>query len=235
MPGTEPLVIDPRFNGPPDSANGGVACGAVAGLLVGPAEVSLRAPVPLGVPLDVERRDGGVVVSHEGTVVAEGHPAGPVDVEPPLLSTVAEAREAQRAHPWLGRSHPFDGCWVCAPGRHDGLGMVWGPHPRDPRCNATLLIADATVPHEGERVTPQVMWAALDCPSYAPELWDLERPSMLARLHGELIGTVTLGQPVVALGWSLASDGRKQHTASALLDATGRVLARARALWIRPR
>ena len=34
------------------------------------------------------------------------------------------------------------------------------------------------------------------------------------------------------MGWHLASEGRKHHTASALLTADGDVLARARALWI---
>jgi len=47
------LVIDPRFNGPVGSANGGYTCGLVAGLLDGIAEVTLRRPLPLGRPLPV--------------------------------------------------------------------------------------------------------------------------------------------------------------------------------------
>jgi hypothetical protein len=35
------LVIPARFNGPPRSANGGIACGAVARFVDGPAEVAL--------------------------------------------------------------------------------------------------------------------------------------------------------------------------------------------------
>jgi len=229
------LTIDPRHNGPVSSANGGVACGAVARFVDGPAEVSLRAPVPLGEALAVERRDGGVVVSRGDELIADGRGAGPVEVEPPLRPTVAEAREAMRSHPWLGQRHALSECWVCGPHRHDGLGVVFGPHPRDPEVTAALLIADATVPHDGEIVSPDVMWAALDCPSYAPGLWDVQRPSLLARLHAELLSPVALGQPVVAVGWALGSEGRKHHTASALLDADGGLLARARALWITPR
>ena len=36
-----------RFNGPADSGNGGYCAGVIAGFVDGPAEVSLRAPVPL--------------------------------------------------------------------------------------------------------------------------------------------------------------------------------------------
>jgi hypothetical protein len=39
----------------------------------------------------------------------------------------------------------------------------------------------------------------------------------------------------VACGWPLEAEGRKQHTASALLSADGRILARARHLWVAPR
>ena len=58
---TASLVLDPRYNGPPSTANGGYACGAIGELVDGPAEVSLYSPPPLGVPLDVSfYEDGGV-------------------------------------------------------------------------------------------------------------------------------------------------------------------------------
>ena len=42
------VMIPRRFNGPPDSGNGGYSCGVVAALLDAPAvEVTLRAPPPL--------------------------------------------------------------------------------------------------------------------------------------------------------------------------------------------
>jgi hypothetical protein len=229
------LTIDPRHSGPVGSANGGIACGAVARFLDGPAQVSLRAPVPLGEALDVDARDDGVVVTREGALIAEGRPAGPVEAEPPLRPTLAEAREAMRSHPWLDEERAVWDCWVCGAHRHDGLGLSFGRHPREPEVTSALLVADATVPHDGEVVTRDVMWGALDCPSYAPHLWDADRPSLLARLHAELLGDVRLGEPVVAVGWALGSEGRKHHTASALLSADGELLGRARALWITPR
>ena len=228
------IVVERRFNGPVGSANGGYACGRVAAFVDGPAEVTLRRPVPLDTPLEAERHaDGHVTLHHEGALIAEAEPALPLDIEPPRRPTIAEARRAAR--------HTFRApellacCYVCSPRRIDGLGVTFGPLPSDPEMTGGLLLADATVPHENGVVRPEIAWAALDCPSYAPRLWDQETPSLLARMHAELIEPIELGQPVVAVGWSLGGEGRKLHSATALLAADGRMLARATALWIRLR
>jgi hypothetical protein len=145
---TDELVIPRRFNGPPQSANGGIACGAVARFVDGPAEVSLRTPPPLDTPLEVDRAGGGeVTVWHGDTLVARARPAGLDDIVPPVRPTVAQAREAMRNHPWLGEPHVLSDCFVCGPGRHDGLGVHFGPLPGWPKLTAALLVADATLPH----------------------------------------------------------------------------------------
>ena len=94
---TAAVVVDRRFNGPQTSANGGYACGLVARHVDGPAEVSLRRPIPLETRLDLERHDDGRVTLHDGeTLLAEGEPALPLDIEPPHRPSLAEAREATR-------------------------------------------------------------------------------------------------------------------------------------------
>ena len=60
------VVIARRHNGPPETANGGYACGLVARHVDGPAHVSLRRPVPLATPLELERHDDGHVTLHDG-------------------------------------------------------------------------------------------------------------------------------------------------------------------------
>jgi hypothetical protein len=225
------IVVARRFNGPTDSANGGYACGRVAAFVDGPAEVMLRRPVPLEVALDAERHtDGSVTLHHEGTLIAEGGPALPLDFEPPYRPTVDEAAQAAR-HGWRG-PELLAGCYVCSPDRVDGLGVTFGTLPSHPEMTGGLLLADATVPHADGHVLPEIAWAALDCPSYAPPLWDRARPSLLARMTAELLEPIALGQPVVAVGWSLGGEGRKHESATALLAADGRMLARSRALWI---
>jgi hypothetical protein len=230
------VLIPRRFNGPPASANGGYTCGLIARYVGGPAEVSLRSPPPLDTALELVRSDdGAVLLCHRDVLVAEGRPADPLDVEPPVRPTVAQARESLRRHPWLTGRHPFSECYVCGAGRHDGLGLHFGDLRGHPGVTAALLVADETVPHDGRGLAPEIAWGALDCPSYVPALWDADIPSLLARMHAEVLEPIPLGEPVVATGWLLHAEGRKHYTASALLAADGRTLARASHLWIRPR
>jgi hypothetical protein len=230
------VLIPRRFNGPPASANGGYTCGLIARYVGGPADVSLRSPPPLDTALELVRTgDGGVLLRHRDVLVAEGWPADPPDVEPPVRPTVAQARESLRRHPWLNGRHPFSDCYVCGAGRHDGLGLHFGDLRGHPDVTAALLVADETVPHDARGLAPEIAWGALDCPSYVPALWHAETPSMLARMHAEILEPIPLGEPVVATGWLLRADGRKYYTASALLAADGRLLARAGHMWIRPR
>ena len=232
---TAAIVLERRFNGPLSTANGGYACGRVARFVDGPAEVTLRRPVPLDAPLDVERHDDGLVtVHHAGELVAEGAPALPVDLEPPRRPSVEEAFAAVRAG-WANRHAAFANCYVCSATRADGLGVDFGPLPSDPSMTGAVLLAGDAVPQEDGAVAPEIVWAALDCPSYAPALWADERPSLLARLTADVREPIAPGEPVVAVGWSLRSEGRKHHSASALIGADGRLLAVAQALWIRVR
>jgi hypothetical protein len=230
------VLIPRRFNGPPASANGGYAAGLVARYIRGPAEVSLRLPPPLDTALELKRSDDGrVLLCHREQLVAEGQPAERPDVEPPVKPTVAQAREALRRHPWRGARHPFSDCYVCGIGRHDGLGLHFGDLPGEPSMTAALLVADATIPHDDRGILPEMAWAALDCPSYVPALWSADVPSLLAWMQAEVHEPIPVGEPIVACGWPLEAEGRKQYTASALLTADGRVLARAKHLWVRPR
>jgi hypothetical protein len=230
------VVLERRFNGPPATANGGYACGVVARHVDGPAHVSLRRPVPLEVPLELERHDDGHVTLHDGELlIAEGDPALPLDdLEPPYRPTVEEARAAARLRPGAW-PETFDSCWVCATGRRDGLGLLFGPLPSRPDMTGAVLFARPGVPQEDGELASEIAWAALDCPSYTPPLWGHPQPSLLASMHAELLEPVPAGAPLAVVGWSLGSDGRKHRSATAVLGADGRVLARAEALWIRKR
>jgi hypothetical protein len=129
----------------------------------------------------------------------------------------------------------FDSCWVCAAGRRDGLGVVFGPLPSRPDMTGAVLFARPGVPQAGGELAPEIVWAALDCPSYTPPLWGHARPSLLASMHAELLEPVAAGAPLAVVGWSLGGEGRKHRSATAILDGDGRVLARAQVLWVRLR
>jgi hypothetical protein len=248
---SETLTIPARFNGPPESANGGYTCGLVAELVGAEvASVSLRVPPPLEHRLAVVR-DGARVELRDGeTVVAEGAPAELL-LDVPDAVTPAEAAAASEAgsEHW-STHHPFPSCIVCGPERAPGDGLRVFPGRVDDGLFAAEWTPDESLDDGSGRVRPECVWAALDCPTSAPVANFAEGPPMvLARLTARLGGGVRVGEPHALLAWPLdpdgerlrggaRPDGRKHHAACALFDSERRLLCASRALWIelrRPR
>jgi hypothetical protein len=73
---------------------------------------------------------------------------------------------------------------------------------------------------------PAIVWAALDCPSFPPARILAGVPHVLGRLSVELIAPVPATEPAVVVGWELGNEGRKLHSASAVLSPEGELLAR---------
>lgn len=226
---SETLLIPARFNGPPTSANGGYACGLVAGLVGGRAEVTLRRPPPLDVPLAVEREDGGRVRVLDGdAVVAEAERVGAFSLDVPEPVSVVEAAEASRGYAGF-RAHAYETCFVCGPARDDGLGVYPGPV-----AGREVVAAPWTPPGSGP-VDRLLVWAALDCPSgWAVDEFSREGV-LLGRLAAEIVAPVEGGEPHVVLGWPVGVDGRKRFAGSAVFSADGSVRAFARSTWLVPR
>jgi hypothetical protein len=219
------MIVPGRYNGPPDSGNGGYTCGLVAGILGGVAEVTLRLPPPLDRELEVVRADGRVEIRDGEALVAEAKPAE-VDADVPTLVSVEVAAEASSRYAGF-LHHAYNTCFVCGPGRDDGLGVYAGPVEGRPG-----LVASPWTP--GPEVRPELVWAALDCPSgWAVD--DFQREGvLLGRMAAEIDRLPTPGEPHVIVGWRVGEDGRKRFAGSALLTAGGEVLARARSTWIVP-
>ena len=224
-------LIPARFNGPPESANGGYTAGRLAEAIGNSAMVRLLQPPPLDVPL-VRRRDpDGVVRLLDGAdVVAEGRPGRPSEAlpAPPELSVAAMATQGFAGHhPGL---HPFPGCFVCGTQRHaDGLQIHPGP------VNDNGVLASPWVPTDDlvidGLVAPRFVWAALDCPS-GFAVMPPGRKSVLASMTARLEAPVGAGRSYVITAWPMASEGRKHWAGSALHDQDGRRIAVADALWI---
>ena len=220
------LTIPARYNGPPGSANGGYACGLVAALVGGPAEVTLRAPPPLERPLRVERADGRVAVYDGETLVAEAAPAE-VDVDPPAPVSLADAERAVERYDGF-REHAFPTCFVCGPGRDadDGLRIFAG------RVDGRDAVAAPWTPAESRR---ELVWAALDCPGAFAVGLPGRGEVVLGRLAARIDRVPEAGEPCVVVGWPLGEDGRKLYAGTALFTAAGELLGLARATWIAPR
>ena len=233
------ITIGRRFNGPPDSGNGGYTCGLVAGALGGgPAEVMLKAPPPLDRPLAIEGSDDGVVVRDGEQVVAQGRHAT-VDFEPPA-TVAADVAAAAEGGPFLdAEQHPFPSCFVCGPLRSEGDGLRIFVGPIDPGVIdpvfATVWTPPASLAGADGALPEELVWAALDCPSgWAIDTFGREGV-LLGRLAVRILEPPRGGAPHVVLGWPLGAEGRKRLAGSGLVTADGQTIAFARSTWLVPR
>ncbi|MEV1111433.1 hypothetical protein AB0I95_22770 [Micromonospora sp. NPDC049751] len=212
------MRVESRYNGPTGSGNGGWSAGLFATAAgPGPVEVTLRRPPPLETELTLV---DGEVRDPAGDLVAEVRPAGVVDaVVPPV--DAATAAEAATRYPGFV-AHPYPGCFVCGPGRTDGLRIFPGRLP-DGRTAAPFRAP--------EQVDDATVWAALDCPGgwtvLAPD-----RPYLLGRIAAVVAARPAPGDECVVTGALIGVDGRKALVHTSLYGPDGTLLGAARATWI---
>lgn len=233
-------------NGPDGSANGGYAAGCIAdacGMHSGAVEVSLRLPPPLAAPLTAhwsDEDDRWTVVDFDDAHVATARRTDLSDLDIPEGSLAISAQQATQASSRFpyATSHPFPRCLCCGTARaadvpslniHCGqvedttfYADVWTP-------NADLADPDAPV-----LASRLACFSALDCPSASP-FADPAKAAVLARFEVELDEQPRIDDRCVLVAWELGRDGRKLSSASVLLGTDGRLLGRARALWIEVR
>lgn len=223
------VVIERRFRGPPESANGGYACGVLAAGLEGPRVATLRAPPPLDQPLALAI-DGSETRLLDGErLLGEGDGTA-LELEVPEPPGLEAATEASRGY--IGFSeHQFPECFVCGPRRQPGDGLCIFPGPvADSGLVAAPWTPDPSLAGDAGLVDARYVWAALDCPSYFG--LGTTPLALLGRLTARIDRLPPLGEPLVSMGWRLGAEGRKHRCASALATAAGEVIARASALWI---
>jgi len=226
------LRIPPRFNGPPNSGNGGYSCGLVAAQFHGTARVRLHSPPRLDTDFTVRENPDGTVALLDGeTLVASGAPAE-LDMDVPRAPTLEMARRGTEGFICYD-DHLYETCFVCGPRRphKDGLALYPGPVadwsllacPWDPA--ADLL-------DESGFVRPEIVWAALDCPgcfgAVGPELV----PMLLGELVAELRAPVPGNETLVVFAWPIGRDGRKIYGGAAVANQSGEVLACSHSTWI---
>ena len=230
--GAETLTIPGRFNGPRDSGNGGYSCGLFASLIDGPAEVSLRAPVPVDTELrGVPRDDGGADILDGDMLVATVEPAAELDLEVPETVNLDEAREGSKLYRGV-EDGPFSHCFVCGLARKDAFGVFAG-EVEGKRVVASPWTPPAETAGGDGTVADEFAWAVLDCPTYFAAYYgeDLEM-SVLARQQVRIDGPVRAGEEHVVIAWPISTDGRKRLTGCALLSAEGETLARGQVLMV---
>jgi hypothetical protein len=230
----ETLSVARRFNGPLESGHGGYCSAVIADLVEGPAEVTLRSPVPLDAALEVRRGDGSVQVREGETLVAEGVATTELHVEVPDAVSQVEARAARQRY--RGSTEGlFSHCFVCGPARQDSLGVFAGT-VEGREIAASPWTPPQWTADEAGRVFPEFVWAVMDCPTYFAVYTDGELPmSFLGRMAARIDAPVVAGEEHVVMAWPISVDGRKRVAGAAVLSGGGEVRAVARALMIEPR
>ena len=184
---TDTLTIPACFNGPPTSANGGYTCGRVAQFVDAEvAEVSLRSPPPLDTPLARRARRTSACDRRDGdTLVAEGKPAR------------AAAGRARRRSGRRGRGRAGGGARALVGGtplphvprlraraRPDGLRIFPAKLPDREDLFGAAWTPDESLGDGDGLVRPELVWAALDCPTSAPVgNWNAGPAIVLAEPH----------------------------------------------------
>lgn len=223
--------VSRRFCGPPDSGNGGYTCGLLASELGGVVECTLRAPVPLDVPLDFERTPAGGVLRHEGKLLVEGTPTT-ISITPPAPVNLQAATDAMTTSPALSPKHPFPTCFVCGPKRgvHDGLRIF------PASANGNVFVAAWTPDIEfgdgDQLLRPEFLWAALDCPTGFASGFPTAGTLVTGRLAVQQLKPIHTGSGCVLMSWPLGVEGRKHFSAACLYQNNG-LCAVAKATWVR--
>jgi hypothetical protein len=229
------LVIARRFRGPPTSGNGGYTCGMLAAAASKPVEVRLAKPPPLDKRLEIvdDPATGGLRLMDGADTVATATPKT-FELEVPKPPTYAQALAAVKNYEGF-QEHAYSDCFVCGPVRQrgDGMRVFAAPVP------GTDLVAAAWRPDRSlvgpdNKVLPEFMWAALDCPGFF---------ATGAARSGPLLGTyaaridrcVQLDASCVIIGWPIRRDGRKHVVGTAIFDSFGELCGRALATWIEPK
>ncbi len=225
------VIVPARFCGPPDSGNGGYTCGLLARELSDVVECTLRMPVPMEVPLEVERTHTGGLLRYQGKTVVE---AGTtiLNVTPPAPVSLQVATEAMASSPAIDPRHPFPTCFVCGPRRgiHDGLRIFPSP------TNAGLHIAAwVPSPEFGDSeglLRPEFLWAAMDCPTGFASGFPVAGKLVTGRLAVQQLRAIGTGAGSVLMSWPLGIEGRK-HFSAACFYQNEQLCAVAKATWIK--
>jgi hypothetical protein len=224
------LTIDRRFNGPPDSGNGGYVCGALAVAAGADLRIRLVAPAPLDVPLGLTKdATGDWQLASDAGLVARATPAR-LHLDVPTPPRYVQAVWASQHYPGF-REHDFPDCFVCGPHRRRGDGLRIFPGMLDSgMVAAPWLPADALDGGDG-KVAAEFHWAALDCPGYFAVSGG-RRLMVLGEMHAHVDRRVHTGEPCTVIGWQAGAEGRKHYAGTAIFDEDGELCARALATWI---
>jgi hypothetical protein len=222
-----------RFNGPPNSGNGGYTVGIVGKRLGPEVEVTLKRPIPVDETMQVVADPAGVAsLLHADTEIASAR-VTELDLDIPEAITFSEAAAARANYPGY-QNHPFPNCYVCGTNRCCGDGLCLFTGTIDEGVVASSWVPTAELLDDQGIVAPEFICAALDCPGAWALIgrYGIEGQVVLGRMAYRLEKPIYAGERYVVMGWAQGREGRKSFCGTAVYDAEGEVCAVAKATWI---
>lgn len=226
------VIVENRFQGPSQSANGGYIAGVLAELIDGTAEITLRAPPPLDTVMTLTDTDGGHDLMNGETLVGSVR-SGSYDLTIPAKPSDADIIAASPDYPGAKNS-PIPHCFVCGIKRKPGDGLrVYAAPVKGHDLVAAKWEAHPALADENGFILERYVFAALDCPGAYAFFDESEGSMLLGRIVGQAKGQVRSGDICTVLAWREGTAGRKAFAGSAVLGPDDQVVASAYATWIR--
>jgi hypothetical protein len=226
------LTIARRYNGPPDSGNGGYVCGALAVAAGNAVRVRLLAPPPLDRPLSlVPGEQAGALLLRDGEQTLASAVPAQLRLEVPSAPPYVQAVWASQHYAGF-RQHTFPDCFVCGPHRRRGDGLRIFPGLLDSGIVAAPWLPADDLDGGDGKVAVEFHWAALDCPGYFALVGDTPRPMLLGEMQAHVDRRVHVGEACTVIGWSMGCEGRKHYSGTAIFDEDGELCARAKGTWV---
>lgn len=226
------IRIDSRFNGPPNSANGGYTCGLIAAAIGETVNVRLYSPPPLDIDLELstsEHADKWLLKHGEKVIAAATLTT--VRAHAPAPPSYIEAMEASMHFTGL-TEHAYANCFVCGPQRAQGDGLrIFAGKLKDSNVVAAPWLPRTDLGNEQGKIKPEFIWCALDCPGYFASIKS-GRSALLGELAVHIDRMVHVNEPCVIVGWQIMIEGRKHKVGTALFDEDGERCAVGVATWI---
>ena len=239
------IFINKRFNGPPNSGNGGYVAGLIAKEIGKCCEVKLVAPPPLEKKLllkksneNYELYDDETLVCIANTTTVDNDPCEFVSFSDALLGSKNGLSKFEPIH-------ALPDCFVCGPNRKegDGLRLFTGPQDLDSNPSEDDLVSTTWVPDkglssDGKNINSEYLWSAMDCPSGWSAHFGRHRNELegqlvvLGKLAVEIIRVPRVEEKCIITAKYSDKSGRKILTNISMYSAEQELLANGNATWI---
>jgi len=234
------IIIEPRFNGPRLSGNGGYVGGVMAGKFTerfggdGAVEITLRAPIPIDRALQVACEGDALMLRDGESLICEARAGSVAHLAPPPAPTDWDdvlRRGEQGGSP---EDSDFNWCMVCGRSRAVGDGLrVLGTSGPQPGTSLSCYLPHANHADGEGYIRPEFVWGALDCPgAFAVQDLNDMRPALTGRMTAKVIAPPRVGERCAVVGWKIGEDGRKLYSGTALYTEAGRLCAIGTCTWI---